>query len=237
MSKYRFSLQVKFLVGIGLIIIPTLCLIFVWAGIQYKRESIAQKMDEARTLGRQIILTRQWVSDCSGVLVPRDSKGGKEITYFYDDQINTPKGVYQRFTPSMVTKKLSQYSLQQDHYSFHLTSLNPLNPLNKPDSFEEIALKRFEQEGLNEFYRIETTEDRKYLHYMVPLLVNEACLNCHKKQGFLKGSIGGGLSIHVPMAETESSLRKYYFKLAVSGGCQRLRGSVRQTKNGHGETR
>ena len=218
MKKYRLSLQVKFLVGIGLIIIPTLCIIFVWAGIQYKRESLAQKMDEARALGRQIILTRQWVSDCSGVLVPKDSKGAKEITYFYDDQIKTPRGVYQRFTPSMVTKKLSQYSSQQDHYYFRLTSLNPLNPVNKPDSFEKIALKKFEQEGLNEFYRIETTGERKYLHYMVPLLVNEACLNCHKKQGFLQGSIGGGLSVHVPMAETESALKRYYFTLATSGG-------------------
>ncbi len=218
MRKYRFSLQVKFLVGIGLIIIPTLCLIFVWAGIQYKRESIAQKMDEARTLGRQVVLTRQWVSDSGGVLVPRDSKAAKDITYFFDDRVKTHLGVYQRFTPSMVTQKLSQYSLQQDRYHFNLTALNPLNPLNRPDPFEEIALKRFEEEGSHEAYRIETDGSRRYLHYVVPLFVNEACLNCHKDQGLSKGSIGGGLSIHVPIDETESSLRKYYYKLAASGG-------------------
>jgi len=197
--------------------IPTLGIIFVWAGIEYKSEAIAQKMDEARTLGRQIILTRQWISDCTGVLVPRGSEGAKDITYFYDEWIDTPRGVYQRFTPSMVTRKLSQYSQQQNRYYFHLTSLNPLNPLNKPDPFEEAALNRFEQEGLNEIYRIETLGGRKHLHYMVPLRVNEACLSCHKQQGLTKGSIGGGLSVHVPMDETESSLRNHYYKLAASG--------------------
>ena len=144
MKEYRFSLQVKFLVGISLIIIPALVIIFVWAGTQYKRESIAQKMDQARTLGRQVILTRQWVSDSCGVLVQRESKGAKDTNYYYDGRIKTPEGTYQRFTPAMVTRKLSQYSLQQERYHFHLTSLNPLNPLNKPDSFETAALKRFE---------------------------------------------------------------------------------------------
>jgi signal transduction histidine kinase len=52
---------------------------------------------------------------------------------------------------------------------------------------------------------------------MVPLRVNEACLSCHKQQGLTKGSIGGGLSVHVPMDETESSLRNHYYKLAASG--------------------
>jgi signal transduction histidine kinase len=217
MKNYRFSLQVKFLVGIGLIVIPTLAIIFVWAGIQYKQQSITQKMNQARTLARQVILTRQWVADSRGVLVHRGSEGAKDITYFYDHRIDTPDGTYQRFTPSMVTRKLSQYSLQQARYHFRLTALNPLNPLNKPDPFEEIALKRFDGGGVSETYNLETRDSKNYLHYMVPLFVDDACLNCHKEQGFSKGSVGGGLSIHLPMDDTELSLRKYYFKLAASG--------------------
>ena len=71
-----------------------------------------QVINQARILARQIIMTRQWVSDCGGIMVARDSYGAKDTPYFYDDQMKTARGVFQRFTPSMVTKKLSIYSMR-----------------------------------------------------------------------------------------------------------------------------
>ena len=55
--------------------------------------------------------------------------------YLFDDTLRTNRGSYQRFTPSMVTRKLSQYSTRQDLYRFRLAGLNPLNPENEPDGF------------------------------------------------------------------------------------------------------
>ena len=137
MKEYRFSLQWKFLLSITLIIFPTMGLIFTWAGIQHEDQAIDQVMNQAQVLARQIILTRKWVSDCGGVLVLRKSAGAKNIGSFYDERLETPRGCFQRFTPSMVTKKLSQYSLGENLYQFHLASLRPLNPENRPDKFEK----------------------------------------------------------------------------------------------------
>jgi signal transduction histidine kinase len=218
MKRFRSSLQRKFLLSIALIILPTLGVIFLWVGIQQEKLAIDQVVNQARVLVRQIILTRQWVSDCGGIMVLRESEGAKDIyPFFFDDRLDTARGVYQRFTPSMVTKKLSQYSLGQDLYRFRLAGANPLNPENKPDEFEEDALKRFATEGSKEFFRIETEGGRTYFQYMVPLVVDKTCLDCHQGQGFAQGAIGGGLSVFLPMERIKASLAADHLKLAASG--------------------
>ena len=217
MRKLHLSLQWKFFFGIALIILPTLGVIFIWAGIQHEKQAMDQVMNQARVLSRQIILTRQWISDCGGVMVLRESEGAKDTIFFYDDRLETPRGTFQRFTPSMVTKKLSQYSLRQDMYRFRLASLRPLDPENRPNDFEEVALNRFENEGLAEVSRIETQHKGKYFQYMVPLFVDETCLTCHQEQGFSKGAVGGGLSVFLPISKMKLSLQKDHLKLAASG--------------------
>jgi hypothetical protein len=106
-KKIHLSLQLKFFLSIVLIVVPVLGIIFTWTGIQNVKQAKAQVVNQARILSRQIILTRQWVSDCNGLMVPGESKGAKDIVCFFDNKLETPKGWYQQFTPSMVTRKLS----------------------------------------------------------------------------------------------------------------------------------
>ena len=143
MRKFHISLQWKFFLCIVLIIVPTLGIIFAWAGVQNKTQSDEQVVNRARILARQIVLTRQWVTDCGGIFVDLQSQGAKDIACSFDDRLQTSHGEYQRFTPAMVTRKLSQYSTRQDLYRFRLASLNPLNPANKPDEFEREAINLF----------------------------------------------------------------------------------------------
>ena len=56
-----------FLGCIILIIFPALGIIFTWAAIQNQKQSNAQVVNQARILSRQIVLTRQWVTDSGGV--------------------------------------------------------------------------------------------------------------------------------------------------------------------------
>ena len=130
MKKFRVSLQWKFFLCIVLIIFPALGIIFIWAGVQNKSQSDQQVVNQARILARQIVLTRQWVTDCGGIFVDVQSRGARDIACFFDDKLHTNHGEFQRFTPAMVTRKLSQYSTRQDLYRFRLASLNPLNPEN-----------------------------------------------------------------------------------------------------------
>ena len=182
MEKFRFSLQWKFFLCIVLIIIPTLGIIFTWAGIQSGNQANDQVVNQARILSRQIVLTRQWITDCDGVFVNRQSQGAKDVMYLFDDTLQTDRGSYQRFTPSMVTRKLSQYSTRQDLYRFRLAGLNPLNPENEPYGFERDAINLFRTKGLKETFRFEHNNGKQYFQYMVPLFMEQKCLKCHNRQ-------------------------------------------------------
>jgi signal transduction histidine kinase len=217
LKKFHISLQWKFFLCIVLIIIPILGIIFTWAGIQSGKQANDQVVNQARILSRQIILTRQWITDCGGVFVNRQSQGAKDVMYLFDDTLQTTRGSYQRFTPSMVTRKLSQYSTRQDLYRFRLAGLNPLNPENEPDGFEREALNLFRTKGVKETFRLEHSDGQQYFQYMVPLYMEQKCLKCHNRLEDSLNSIGGGLSVFLPVDEMLSTTRKNYLKLAVAG--------------------
>jgi two-component system sensor histidine kinase BarA len=216
-KKIGLSLQWKFLLCIVLIIFPVLSIIFAWTGIQNEKQAKNQVVNQARVLSRQVVLTRQWISDCGGVMVPRESEGAKDTFYFYNKVLETPGGTFRQFTPSMVTKKLSQYSHRQDLYRFRLASLSPLNPENSPDEFEREALQKFKEGGLTEMARFDSQGEKKHLHYVVPLYMEKACLECHKRPGKYQGTIGGGLSVFLPIDRMALDIKKDHLKLAVFG--------------------
>jgi len=213
----HLSLQWKFFFCIVGIILPILSIIFIWAGIQNERQATQQVLNQARVLARQVILTRQWVTDCGGIMVPQDSQGAKGMAYFFDDRLDTSRGTYQRFTPSMVTKQLSRYSNRQDLYRFRLASLAPLNPENRPDDFEKQALQKFKKEALNEMVLFDSHGEKKHLHYVVPLYMEKACLECHQRPRKSQGAIGGGLSVFLPINKMALSIKASHLKLAFSG--------------------
>ena len=217
MKKLHLSLQIKFLLSIILIIVPVLGIIFTWTGIQNEQQAKEQVVTQARVLSRQVILTRQWITDCGCIMVPLESKGAQNTTCFIDDRLQTSRGWYQRFTPAMVTRKLSQYSLQQDLYGFRLASLTPLNPENTPDSFEQKALNSFKQQKLDELFRFEKRDGKHFFQYIVPLYMEKGCLNCHKTTKESPDAVRGGLSIFFPIDQMSLSIKNNHFKLAVYG--------------------
>ncbi|MBW2616966.1 MAG: DUF3365 domain-containing protein, partial [Deltaproteobacteria bacterium] len=219
MRKYNLSLQWKFLLGITLIIFPTIGIIFIWEGMQHEKRAMDQIINQARVLSRQIVLTRQWISDCGGVMVDVKSEGARNTPCFLDDRLETSSGCYQRFTPSMVTKKLSTYSGRQDLYQFRLASLNPLNPENRPDDFEKKALIGFSNEGSTEAFKFDHRDEKQHFRYMVPLYLEKGCLKCHQAREVSKSGIRGGLSVFFPLSKMRTSIQKDQIKLAVLGTC------------------
>jgi signal transduction histidine kinase len=216
-KRLKLSVQLKFFLVIVIVVFPIMGVIFTWVGVRSEQHASAQIVNQARVLARQIILTRQWISDCDGVLVNRNSRGATDTAYFYDDRLETGHGTFQRFTPSMVTTKLSRYSLRENLYSFRLASLNPMNPDNRPDDFETAALYHFIHEKLTELYRFREEAGGKTFQYSVPLLVDESCLKCHRGQGFEPGSIGGCLSIVFPHDRIKAALFTDHMRMAAAG--------------------
>ena len=104
-----------------------------------------------------------------------------------------------------MTREISEYSEKEGLFKFHITSLNLLNPANKPDDFETRALFLFER-GTKEFSITEKKNNITYFRYMAPLYVEEECLQCHSNQGYKIGEVRGGISVTFDIENIRSKL-------------------------------
>ncbi len=104
-----------------------------------------------------------------------------------------------------MTREISELAGEKAGYRFHITSLNPLNPNNRADDFEQKALTAFEN-GRKEMFKKEQQGDVIFFRYMAPLFVEESCLECHAKQGYKKGDVRGGISLGFDITDIESSV-------------------------------
>ena len=146
---------------------------------------------------------RSWAAGHGGVYVPvteklrpnpylnvpqRDvtTKGGRNLTLM---------------NPAWMTRQVFEILGRQSALPIrnHLTSLKFLNPANKPDAWEEQALRAFEQ-GSAEASAAVQIDGNEYLRIMKPFKTEQGCLACHGHQGYAVGDIRGGISIAVPLA-------------------------------------
>lgn len=81
----------------------------------------------------------------------------------------------------------------------HLTSLDPLNPANAPDTWEVQALTAL-QNGAPEYFELITQEPGAVYRLMRPLKIEKSCLKCHADQGYQLGDIRGGISTRVALS-------------------------------------
>ena len=214
MFRFKGSLQFKFVSAIICIVVPLLGIIFLWQGVAEERQAWSQVANQARLLTRQIILTRQWVSDSQGLYLRTDTPGAQGGGGVYSDLLPTERGVMQRFTPSMVTKQLSLYSYRQNLYRFRLAGIAPMNPENRPDEFELAAIKSFSQGGNADYYALSDHDGEAVFLYSAPLYVDETCLSCHKN--YTSGTVSGCLSIHLPVQHVLESLKRSRMQLFTS---------------------
>ncbi len=206
----RISLSLKFIIGCSLILIIALSISFYITAKRQERLIMGQIENEARTIFRQIIITRQWIADHRGVFVerlpwvkpnPYLAHIGKET-----EIVDMTGRKFVAKNPAMVTRELSKYSREKGLYWFHITSLNLINQANAPDEFERKALIEFEKNGLKEFISIDTIENANFLRYISPLYIEESCLECHAHQGYKVGDIRGAISVTIPVDKTLAAI-------------------------------
>jgi signal transduction histidine kinase len=201
------NLTVKFIIAISAIILVSYgFLLFQTSGLQNELV-MEQARQQARVLYKQILLTRQWVSDHQGLFFVK-SAGVEENPYLHEAAIRANDGtIFVKRNPAMVTRELSEYAARSGFCWFRITSLAPVNPENMPDSFERQAMERFE-EGLAEYEAIEETSQGRVHRYIAPLLVQESCLACHAEHGYKTGDIRGALSISVPLSWADTVIER-----------------------------
>lgn len=201
------NLTIKFIVAISAIILLSYGFLLFQTSSLQNELVMEQARQQARVLYKQILLTRQWVSDHQGLFVVK-TEGVTENPYLHEAAIRADDGtVFVKRNPAMVTRELSEYAAKSGFCWFRITSLEPVNPANTPDDFERRAMERF-KDGLAEYEAITDTEDGRVHRYIAPLLVQESCLSCHAEHGYAAGDIRGALSISVPLSWADKVINK-----------------------------
>ncbi|RJQ44402.1 MAG: DUF3365 domain-containing protein [Nitrospiraceae bacterium] len=203
----KISLSLKFIIGVAAVLSVAMGVSLYFISRNHEQLILKQVDQQAKTLFRQIILTREWVADHGGVFVEKVPWKGAS-PYLAEPEIVDVQGRrYTKESPAMVTKELSKYALEKGLYWFHITSLRLVNPENAPDPFESEALHEFEDRLKTEASMIERTGTARYYRYIAPLYIEDSCLQCHAHQGYKVGDVRGAISIAVPMDYAFSMIR------------------------------
>jgi diguanylate cyclase (GGDEF)-like protein len=206
-----------FLVSISLTIILFMSGISLGTALATRNLIREEILTRARAHFESIVLMRRWVASYGGVYV-RKGPGVESNPYLVNSDITSLDGtVYTKRNPALVTRELSEMAEKDAGLlSFHITSLNPLNAANQPDSFERGALMSFARNHTEQTVT-EQVAGRSFFRYMAPLFVEESCLECHASQGYLQGDIRGGISLSFDIAQVEQRQKQNFFAIIASG--------------------
>lgn len=206
----------RFVISISLTVVLSFFAIFTAATLTNRTLIYEQAGAEARALFTSIVMARKWNSHYGGVYVEK-TPGMQSNPYLVNPDITTKDGrIFTKKNPALMTREISELAGKEELFSFHITSLNPLNPENAPDAFEQEALKRFAS-GQREHFLYTDTQENTLYRYMAPLYVESSCLECHAQEGYKVGEVRGGISVTFDIS-TLHSLRKLNTLLTLSLG-------------------
>ena len=205
--RIPLNLRSKFILAIGTILTLSYGILLFYISTVQNHLVIEQAEQQARMLHKQILLTRQWVADHSGLFVIQTDK--QQANPFLPQSIllSTEGGTLVKRNPAMVTRELSEYAAKSDFCWFRVTSLNPVNPANAPDEFEKNSLQLFEK-GTAELVKITRDNRGRILRYIAPLAVEQSCMACHAQHGYIEGDIRGALSISIPVFWSDKAIAR-----------------------------
>ena len=206
-----------FIISTSLVIALVLSGIFLDMAIRTRQLLNEENIIQARIVFNTIVLARKWNANYGGVYV--EKKNGVESNpYLENPDIRTVDGrVFTLRNPALMTREISEYAEKEGMFKFHITSLKLMNPHNKPDEFEEKALRQFETGAVKELSQTEMINKRRYFRYMAPLYIEQDCLQCHKHQNYAIGEVRGGISISLDIEELQSKIKYNTITIVVFG--------------------
>ncbi|MBT1073847.1 HD domain-containing phosphohydrolase [Geobacter grbiciae] len=217
----RLALARKFLVAVGITVFVTIGILFFFMYEQAKKAIYDHVDRQSTALLQQVVITRAWISEHEGIYI-RQAPGVEPNPYLPGSGITDKEGRdYVFHNPALAIRKLSEYAQRKGLYRFHLSSLKPLNPANKPAPFEAEALRQFERRGFTAsrdgIAGIVRDGDHAAYQRIIPLVVEKSCLTCHLQQGYKVGEVRGGLSVALPLQDAERQIVKARILFALAG--------------------
>lgn len=175
----------------------------IWNLRQQTRTSKAELRAQVEAIHAINMQYRNWIIHNGGVYVPiaDNTPPSVWLNHLPDRDITTPSGKPLTLLNSSYVFRLVQQMMADSgaDVRMHISSLAPINPLNKADPWEQQALKSFAQ-GAKEKASIDVMGDGKsYFRFMKPMVTDKYCLQCHARYGDKLGDIRGGVSVSLPI--------------------------------------
>jgi len=188
----------------GMAIIWTLVTagLFVINVHQHRQAIRDTAISQVRTHFQKDVAFRLWAAIHGGVYVPSTGQtpSNPYLDHLPERDIETSSGKkLTLMNPAYITRQIFNKSEELWGIHEHITSLQPLNPINAPDAWENSALT-FIAQGKPEVSEFIDYNGEPHLRQMQALFIQEACLKCHAQQGYRLGDVRGGISISLPMA-------------------------------------
>ena len=194
-----FKKNISIIIAIWILLI-SISFVFNYSNSRENLTDVA--LQSSRSFFELIVITREWNARHGGVYVPVTSQTQPNPyldTPMRDIQVNEQLTLT-KVNPAFMTRQISEIS-QKQGISFHITSLTPIRPQNKPTAREKTALKEFKK-GADEKGKFIKQNGKKAFFYMAPLKTKKACLKCHAEQGYEEGDIRGGISVTLPFRDS-----------------------------------
>ena len=217
--KFYNSINVKFMLTVGLVIAVLLSSMFFFIANETEQHLMSEVNEKATIAFEEIALIKQWDANFSGTYVEK-TEGVESNPYLkkmgVETDIESVDGkIYTLKNPALMTRGSSSYSKEEDIIEFQITSLDLVNPLNEPNEFEIESLRSFKK-GSTEATQVMERDGSLSYQYMAPLYVKEECLACHNNYNV--GDMRGGMSVFIPMEATQNAIensRNYLFWTAI----------------------
>lgn len=203
---------------ISITLTVALCLSGIFLGMTIRTRDLIndELLEYARAHFNIVVMARKWNAGYGGVYV--EKKNGVESNpYIKNPDIITKDGrVFTLRNPAIMTREISELSGKDSLFSYHITSLKPVNPGNKPDASEIKALESFER-GAKEAFWEEDIKGIPHMRYIAPLYVEKPCLACHASQGYKEGEVRGGINVNIPIGSIKKKLSQNFIQIMVFG--------------------
>lgn len=221
-KPFKYFKQVKlFLISLCVIISLVVATLFIYLYNRTDDLMVQRVREQAVNYADIITHIKMWNFDYGGVYVEK-KEGVESNSYLKQLGINPDVKAEggKTFTVrnhAIMIEEISRRIERQDGVTFHITSLKPLDPRNAPDVSEQRALTSF-NEGVKNLSWIEQSRGTSpVFRYLLPLYVDQSCLQCHSTQGYKVGNVIGAISVTIPIGKElrEANTNKLLIILAA----------------------
>ena len=204
MGKRAFSLKTIYIVALTVAFAVSFFAFAAFDFYSQQKQTEQAMLEEARTFAREMDAVWQFMDNQQNV-INTSSDGSYEF-----------KGLH----CSVVGKSVGRLFSAGSDYAIRYTNFIPRSEQDIPDDFETKALDAFYADrSVKEYYGVASFDGENRFRYLQALEVDNSCLECHgepageiditghAKEGWTLESVGGAISIVIPLDQQQAAMR------------------------------